>query len=286
MRWSAIVLVIGLGVAAAGAAVFERFLSQDRPEDRAILAYMAIDEAGKASSDDLADLGVLLLHKGFPKDAERYLERAVKLDKENAEARYRLGLVLQRQGEYGKAIRQYRKVAKLRPGHAYSRFMLALAEERAGHRDEAVYDYAKAYKHAPELADPAKNPLVLDSKLQVEAQLLRYQREVESDTIDVGPINPEAVREMMSARQPEPAPVQPAVEMPSRPVAGPEAAPDPAQAAPPAETGVTAAPTRPRGPAFADPSQRRTDESEGARRSGRTVRPGATPTPSPTPGTS
>jgi len=210
VRRLAVVVVTVFVAAVAGAAVFERFLSQDRPEDRAILAYMAVDEAGKATSDDLADLGVLLLNKGFPQDAERYLERAVKLDKENAEARYRLGLVLQRQGKYRQAIKQYRKVAKLRPGHAYSRFMLALAEERAGHRDAAVYDYAKAYKHAPELADPAKNPLVLDSSLQLEAQLLRYRREVESDTIDVGAINPEAIREMMAVRPPAAAPPAPA----------------------------------------------------------------------------
>lgn len=263
MRRLVLVLAIVSMAAAAGAAVFERFLSTDRPEDRAILAYMAMDEAGNASAANLADLGVLLLHKGFPNDAEEYLKRAVKLDKENAEVRYRLGLVLQRQGKYRQAIKQYRKVAKLRPGHAYSRFMLALAEERAGNRDAAVYDYAKAYKHAPELADPAKNPLVLDSALQVEAQLLRYRREVESDTIEVGAIDPEAVREMMAVQPaPEAPPAQPVATTTQQSVRVEETTPSAATATP-----------RP-GPAFGRAARERIDEDNPARPS---------PTPVPTP---
>lgn len=221
----AVVLVAGV----AAGAVFERFLSPDNPKDRAITAFVALDREGKASSNDLTDLGVLLLEKGFPKDAERYLAKAVKLDKTNVEARYRLGLVLQREGEFHKAVGQYRKVVKQRPGFAPARFMLALAEERCDRRSAAIKDYAKAYKHAPELADPHFNPLVLDSDLQVEAQLLRYRREAETETIKVEPLDPKRVAEMMAVR---PAVAEPA----AKPTVAPEAAGVPVSAPAPRST--------------------------------------------------
>jgi tetratricopeptide (TPR) repeat protein len=223
---AALVAVLALGGAVDGA-VFERYLSPDRPEDRAILNYLALAEQGQASSNDLAELGVLLADKGFPKDAERYLEAAVKADKENVEALYRLGLVRQRMGKEGSAIRCYRKVVNQRPGHAYASFMLALSEEERGRRDAAVYHYAKAYRHKPGLANPQVNPLVIDSRLQSEAQLLRYRRDVAAATIAVPPVDAEAVRTMMLAR--------PAAEPP---------APEPQATAPPIFGGATPTPTR------------------------------------------
>ncbi len=196
------VAVCGLALVLAlpvGGAVFEKYLSPDNASDRAIVAYLELAESGTATSDDLAELGVLLLEKGFPKDAERYLRQALELDKTNTEARFRLGLVLQRMGEDRKAVRTYRRVVKERPGHTYAQFMLALALERTGDRKDAAYHYAKAYKHYPDLANPEVNPLVLESRLQAEAQLLRYERAVASATIKVPPVDPEKLREMMAA---------------------------------------------------------------------------------------
>lgn len=223
---AALAVVLTLGAAAEGA-VFERYLSPDRPEDRAILNYLALAEQGQATSNDLAELGVLLADKGFPKDAERYLEAAVKADKENVEALYRLGLVRQRMGNEGAAIRCYRQVVNRRPGHAYASFMLALAEEKRGQRDAAVYHYAKAYRHKPELANRRLNPLVIDSHLQDEALLLRYQRDMAAASIGVPPVDLAAVKEMMLAR----------------PAAEPEA-PAPETTAPPIFAGATPTPTR------------------------------------------
>lgn len=200
----------------SGAAVFERFLDPSVPRDRAILNYLELEKRGKAGSNDLAELAVLLVEKGFPQDGETYLRKALRLDKENVEARYRLGLVLQRLGRHGAAAREYKRVIKARPGFAEAQFMLGLALERSGHRRAAVKAYAKAYKHNPALADPAKNPLLLDSKLQTQAQLVRYQREVTSSTLKLQPLDPQAVKRMMLAKPPSPAP------LPGQP-AGPEA---------------------------------------------------------------
>jgi tetratricopeptide (TPR) repeat protein len=193
------VLLLALAVSAPGM-VFERFLSPDNPRDRAIMSYMALDKAGKATSSDLANLGVLILEKGFPHDAEHYLRQALKIDPDNYEAAYRLGLVLQRQGHDFKAARYYKKTLKARPGYAQARFMLALAEERCGRRDAAIDDYVEAYRHAPDLANPDVNPLVYDSRLQTEAALKYYQETVRASTLEVTPIDPAAVRQMMQVK--------------------------------------------------------------------------------------
>ncbi|MBI4914815.1 MAG: tetratricopeptide repeat protein [Acidobacteria bacterium] len=212
MRRALVCVILLAAVAAAAVSVtaegpvFERFLAADRPADRAIMAYLERERNGTASSRDLAELGVLLVGKGFPEDAEDYFEKALKLDKKNVDAAYRLGLVRQRMGKNLGAVRAYRKVIKMRPGYAPARFMLALVEERSGRRSRAIYDYAKAYKHMPELADPARNPLVLDSRLQAEAQLLRYRREIGANTLKVTPIDPDAVKLMMEVRPQPPAP--------------------------------------------------------------------------------
>jgi tetratricopeptide (TPR) repeat protein len=200
MRWLLLgVLFLGLSVAAPGM-VFERFLSPDNPKDQAIMSYMALEKAGKATSSDLANLGVLILEKGFPNDAEHYLRQALKLDPDNYEAAYRLGLVLQRQGHDFKAARYYKKTLKSRPGYAPARFMLALAEERCGRRDAAIADYVEAYRHAPDLANPDVNPLVYDSRLQTEVSLKYYRETVVASTLKVTPIDPEAVRQMMQVK--------------------------------------------------------------------------------------
>jgi tetratricopeptide (TPR) repeat protein len=243
--------VLILATAASGS-VFERYLSPDRPADRAIMNYLALAKSGRASSMDLADLGVLIFEKGFPGDAEDYLKAALKLDKHNYEAAYRLGLVLQRQGRDREAVRYYKMTLKQRRGYAEARFMLAMAEERCGRREAAIRDYAKAYRYAPQLADPKKNPLVYDSHLQIEAVLRHYQESAGTSTLPVTEIDPAEVRRMMEARpQAAPAP-QPATAPVVAPAAAPAAhPPSPAQPAPPAHVlpgGLGAAPPRPAAP--------------------------------------
>lgn len=247
-RWSVIVALVCLATGVQ-ARVFERYLSADRPSDRAIMAYLELEKSGKATSTDLTELAVLLVNKGFPGDAEDYLRAALKMDKHNHEAAFRLGLVLQRQGRDLAACKYYKRTLKERPGYGPARFMLALAEERAGRTRSAVRNYAKAYRYAPDLADPAKNPLVLDSKLQTQALLEHYRDTVDRDTYHVLAVDEKAVQQMMLARPASaavPGSVAP-VAPPSPPAVGdkPAAAPRPATVAAPAVPVVKGAPPAP-----------------------------------------
>ncbi len=279
------VAIMGLAVAVGGS-VFERFLSPDRPADRAIMKYLELAKSGKASSMELADLGVLILEKGFPGDAIDYLEAALKLDKHNYEAAYRLGLVLQREGKDREATRYYKKTLKERPGYAQARFMLALAEERCGERQAAIHDYAKAYRYAPELANPLKNPLVYDSSLQTESMLRHYSEAVRTSTLKVTEIDPAAIHRMMEALPP-PAP-QPADAKGGAPVGSEQAKPQPGAAGPPAGAPPSARPAAAPTPAAGNEAPPRLDIRPTSER--RSPRPDAsrraqppTPTPQPNP---
>jgi hypothetical protein len=236
MRRSAMAVVVLVVATSAMGAVFDRFLSPKDPKDRVIMQYMELDREGKATSMDLANMGVLILEKGFVHDAEDYLRRALKLDKHNYEAAYRLGLVLQRDGRDREAVRYYKLTVKQRPGYAQARFMLALAEERCGRRDAAIRDYVRAYRHAPDLANPRVNPLVYDSKLQTEAMLEHYRETVASTTLKVTEVDPEAVQRMMEALKPEARPT------PAPATSQPTPVPAPAGGASPAQTPVPTPP--------------------------------------------
>jgi len=111
-------------------------------------------------------------------------------------------------------VRYYKLCLERRPGYAQARFMLALAEERCGQREAAIRDYAKAYRHAPELANAAKNPLVFDSDLQLPATMRYYRADDRHD--------PQGHRARSGRRAPHgggalPAPPQAAQPRPYRP---------------------------------------------------------------------
>lgn len=199
---------LALVAASAQAVDFERYLKPEDPTDRAILNFVALDKEGKASSNDLADLGVLLVQRGYVDEAKGYLKRSLKLKPDNYQAAFRLGLLYQRQGHDRKAIHYYKRAAKSPPAYGPAYFMMAMAEERLGRRDAAISDYARAYRSAPELSRPASNPLVLNSRLQTEALLRFYPIQVRWDSFVLTPIDPELVQEMTKQMPQAPKPPQ------------------------------------------------------------------------------
>jgi tetratricopeptide (TPR) repeat protein len=204
-RWVLTVLVAALATSVSGGDL-ESTLSPDRPQDRAILNYLALAEAKTASAADLTELGVLLAATNRLSDAEHWLRMAVKADKHSFAAWYRLGLVQQRQGRSHDAAGTFARALREKPADPYARFMLALTEERCGSQSAAIADYARAYQALPNLANPRYNPLVLDSKLQTEANLRHYQENVAAGAMPVTALDAAAVKAMMETR-PAPAAV-------------------------------------------------------------------------------
>ena len=120
------------------------------------------------------ELGVLLVQKGFPKDAEREFERAIDLDRRYHEAWYNLGLLRAARGDEGGARRAYLATVHHKPGHAHALFQLGLLEEKLKHTDRAVELYAKALSINPKLMDVSTNPRILDTQLLHLALMKMY----------------------------------------------------------------------------------------------------------------
>jgi tetratricopeptide (TPR) repeat protein len=198
-RWVLGVLVAALATSVSGGDL-ESTLSPDRPQDRAILNYLALAKAETATAVDLTELGVLLAATGRLSDAEHWLRKAIKADGHSFAARYRLGLVQQRLGRSHDAAATFARALREQPDDPYARFMLALAEERCGSPSAAIADYARAFHVLPDLANSRLNPLVLDSELQTEASLRYYRETVATGTMPVTALDRAAVRAMMETR--------------------------------------------------------------------------------------
>jgi tetratricopeptide (TPR) repeat protein len=123
------------------------------------------------------DLGMLLVQKGFPKDAAREFERAVAADKRFYPAWYNLGLVRAAADDELGARRAFRYTIHYKPGHAQALFQLGLIEEKRDNRDRAVDLYAKAFRIDPTLLSVRANPRILDSRLTHLALLKMYPGE-------------------------------------------------------------------------------------------------------------
>ncbi|HET7437241.1 MAG TPA: tetratricopeptide repeat protein [Thermoanaerobaculia bacterium] len=119
-------------------------------------------------------LGMLLVQKGFPKDAERELERAVNADGKFYPGWYNLGLVRAANENWSGARFALHRAISIKPGYSQALFQLGLLEEKGGNPSEAVALYAKAFSINRSLLDVRVNPRLLDSKLTHLALIEMY----------------------------------------------------------------------------------------------------------------
>ncbi len=231
-------LVLLLAAAAAWAGkdspVFLSWLKPEDPSDQVIRVYWEKVAAGAASPEEMVDLGTMLFFRGYPKDAVRLFRRAVKQDRNLAEAWFRMGAVYHTEGELRKARRAYRKCLKRFPGHGWCNFYLGLCDEQLGKGAEAVRYYRRAYRFAPELMDPRVNPAVLYSRLQAGARVPTLRGRDFMHQLPMAYLESKKVAEIRKRFEPEPTPV-------------PTPAPTPGEAEPPARPHATK-PPRPAGP--------------------------------------
>ena len=134
-----VLLSAGLVIdAVAGEPMFVRWLVAGDPGDETIRAYWEAETRGELSPAERVDLGTMLFARGYPKDAVRLFQRALKDDPELYEAWFRIGLVEHRQGQAREARRAYRKCLKLLKGHGWCNFYLGLLYEQEGEISAAM----------------------------------------------------------------------------------------------------------------------------------------------------
>ena len=166
-----------------GADFYTPYLSASDVLDQTIVALTARVAARPGDAGLRNDLGNLLARRGFAREAIDQYRRAAKLDREFFLADYNEGLLLEKEGKRGQAISAYRRSIQRKPGFPLSRFHLGFLYEREGRASDAVAEYAKALRIDPSLRWPARNPLVVQTRLLFRASLANYERDLAAATL-------------------------------------------------------------------------------------------------------
>lgn len=153
---------------------YGRYMDPANPTDQQILLRVDALRQNPDSAVLHNELGSLLLHRRFPKDAEREFQRATFSDPKFYPAWYNLALVRLSRNDRSGADQALRRTLDLKPGHASAHFQLGLIEEGRGRRERAVSHYAEAFTIDRALLDVRVNPQILDSELIDLALLQLY----------------------------------------------------------------------------------------------------------------
>ncbi|HEY3202429.1 MAG TPA: tetratricopeptide repeat protein [Thermoanaerobaculia bacterium] len=157
---------------------YRRYLVAGNALDDQIVEQERRVEASPQDSNLRNDFGNLLAARKFPKEAAEQYEIALKLDKANFVSAYNLGLLRETEGKVVAAISAYKRSIGRKPGFPQSHFRLGRIYEHKGERGAAVREYAKAMRIDPEMRDPKRNPLAVDSELIYQASLENYRRDM------------------------------------------------------------------------------------------------------------
>jgi tetratricopeptide (TPR) repeat protein len=130
---------------------------QNRPKDSLELMHQA-SLLKSPSADDLKIGALDYVLMGDYGDAGRYLEEAVRMAPENAEARYHLGRVRYQQNRFDEAIASFQEVLRLEPNNVKAQDNIGLCLEAKNQMEDAVAAYQKAIemdkKNLPQSAQP------------------------------------------------------------------------------------------------------------------------------------
>jgi hypothetical protein len=162
----ALALVAGSGSSAA-----------DNPLARAIAEQRQLAAESPGDPRVQNDLGNLLALVGDAGGAEQAYLMALELDPESATTHYNYGRLLAEQRQRLAARRQLKRAIELDPLHAAAHYHLAALYDDWGLARAARRRYQKAFALDPGLADPARNPHVVDNRRALAAQLLVWQQE-------------------------------------------------------------------------------------------------------------
>lgn len=205
---------------------YAKYLDSGSPLDAQIKRTLEAVRQNPGSPRLHNDLGMLLVQKGFPKDAEREFERAVNADSHFYPGWYNLGLVRASRGEEFGARHAFNRTIAYKPGHAAALFQLGLIEEKRQNTERAVKLYAKAYSINPALLDVRANPRVVDSRLTALALIEMYPTTHERQSMQFHG-TPSAYREPVQQPAPSPQAAPQNIVPPAPPATDPSQLPPP-----------------------------------------------------------
>jgi tetratricopeptide (TPR) repeat protein len=141
------------------------------------VAYLDLMSAGKGSAAQVNDFAAYIAKRGMPKVALSFQQYALELDPANPTLWQNLGTIQRTTGALGPAATAFKKAIELDPISALSHYNLGAVYDAQGNYDDAIEEYRRALVLDPELADPRKNPQVVNNEnlLAVKLEIYRDQ---------------------------------------------------------------------------------------------------------------
>ncbi len=149
-------------------------------DDQNALNYLQLIETGKASPAQVNDFAAYIAKRGMPKVAAAFQEYAIKLDPENPILWLNLGTIRRTNQSYGPAVTAFKKSIELDPANALAHYNLGSAYDAQKHYDDAIEEYRRALVLDPGLADPRKNPQVVNNENLLAVKLQIYANQAGS----------------------------------------------------------------------------------------------------------
>ena len=139
------------------------------------IAYLDLMSAGRASAAQVNDFAAYIAKRGMPKVALSFQEYALRLDPLNTTLWQNLGTIQRTSGALGPAATAFKKAIAIDPINALAHYNLGAVYDAEGNYDDAIEEYRRALVLDPDLADPRKNPQVVNNENLLAVKLAIYR---------------------------------------------------------------------------------------------------------------
>ncbi len=138
-------------------------------------AYLDLISAGQASDAQVNDFAAYVAKRGMPKVAISFQQYALRLQPQNSTLWLNLGTLQRTTGAYSSAETSFEKAIDIDPINALAHYNLGAVHDAQGDYDDAIEEYRRALVLDPGLADPRKNPQVVNNEILLAVELEIYQ---------------------------------------------------------------------------------------------------------------
>jgi tetratricopeptide (TPR) repeat protein len=149
-------------------------------EEHDAVAYMDLIAGGGATPAQVNDFAAYVAKRGMPKAALTIQEHAIHMDPNNATLWANLGTIRRTSGSLGPAVTAYKKAIAIDPGNALAHYNLGAVYDAQKNYDDAIEEYRRALVLDPDLADPRKNPQVVNNENLLAVKLQIYSNQAGS----------------------------------------------------------------------------------------------------------
>ena len=141
------------------------------------VAYLDLIGDGRATPAQVNDFAAYVAKRGMPKVALSLQEYAIRLDPNDATLWANLGTIRRTNGSSGPAAAAFKKAIAIDPSNALAHYNLGAVYDADKNYDAAIEEYRRALLLDPDLADPRKNPQVVNNENLLAVKLQIYSQQ-------------------------------------------------------------------------------------------------------------